>query len=192
MSRFAKWGLSLAFLFGLGSAVVAADPPKVPAPAAQPPAKTLTIEQLGQLLQDAGLAATPQKDAQGAVRSYSVRLTFNKDWSATFTFSLSNNASYVWVDVGLTSITNPGRIPPDVLMQLLKRNASTGSMAFYIDSANMLSMHMILSVDGMTPSDLKADVEYIESQMVATANLWTQSALGQTPPPPTAPPEKKG
>jgi hypothetical protein len=181
---------------GLTASTVKADgptvPPVQPAPAApaqlQQPAKAITVDQLGQLLASTGLSFTPNKNSAGVVDSYTGRVSWSEGWASTFFISLSQNDSYVWIDVGLQSIANPGTISADAILKLLHSNGDTGTTFFYLDSTNMLRFYTVVSVDGLTPAVLKSTIQQIENNVMTTSNLWSQVALGQVPPAPPANP----
>jgi hypothetical protein len=161
-------------------------PAKTPAAAPQP-AQSMTIDQLGQLLASAGISVTPNKDASGAVVSYSGQLQWSNGWSGPFTFVLSRNSTYIWIDVKLQNVTNVSAVPAPALLKLLQSNGDHGTTNFVVDSSNSLWYYSSWSVDGMTPEFLKQVISSIETTIQDTANLWSQQALGQAPPPPAPP-----
>jgi hypothetical protein len=147
----------------------------------------MTIDQLGQLLASAGISITPNKDASGAVVSYSGQLQWSNGWNGPFTFVLSRNSTYIWIDVKLQNVTNVNAVPTQALLKLLQSNADHGTTYFMLDSSNSLWFYSSWSVDGMTPEFLKQVISSVEQTIVDTANLWSQQALGQAPPPPAQP-----
>jgi hypothetical protein len=162
-------------------------PPATPAVVPQPP-KSMTIDQLGQLLASAGISVTPNKDASGAVVSYSGQLQWSNGWNGPFTFVLSRNSTYIWVDVKLQNVTNVSAVPAQALLKLLQSNGDHGTTNFVVDASNSLWYYSSWSVDGMTPDFLKQVISQVEQYITDTANLWSQQALGQVPPPPPAQP----
>ncbi len=132
MSKFTKFALAGMMAAALGVCQTRADGP-VPTPKTSKPATAaapLTDESLLTMLQNMGY--DPKADKLEKTTIYTITIE-QGTWTYYIDVMLSNDKDQLWITSSVADVPADGKVPAEMLLQLLQENNDIGPAAVYYD-----------------------------------------------------------
>jgi hypothetical protein len=130
----------------------------------------LTYQTLGDLLQKMGVKVEAKDNC------YTMEAKFTTPdqigWSIPFNFSLSKDASVIWVICGTVKVDPSTPPTAQPLYDILSINDKLGTIFFSINESHVLVLQQPINNAGVTAQGLNADLKYFFETLKKTEPLW--------------------
>ncbi|MCI0464193.1 MAG: YbjN domain-containing protein [Gemmataceae bacterium] len=170
MKRTSNWVMAACLAVALGAtwtAPLAAQPPVLKGSDADQPA---TLESIKTVLDNMGYEYEANKDKEGKVTSYAVKLS-RDGWNFVITVSPSGNQRWIWLTAWLRKPKEGW--PASILQKMLEHNHRVALPYFAIDqSDSQVKLSTPLHNRAITPALLRTNIDDLCTNLKNTVSLW--------------------
>ncbi len=134
--------------------------------------KTITQQELVQMLDNMGLEPKKTSDYWSSVAWHGEKLEFS------ISCGIKENGDYIYLESYLRAIENPDSVTAESWRKLLAKNDDIGRCTFtYDDKSHKLYMSLKIRNINMTASKLRKELDLLAEKIQSTQNIWYKDAL---------------
>jgi uncharacterized protein (TIGR03067 family) len=139
----------------------------------------LTPERLGEMLTD--LAYEPKDISLNNKKDSYEIVTEQGNWKLFLSVSISTDRQVLWLDARFAPLANPDAAPAAAWLKLLELSNENDPIHFTIDNSKRVHISMPLDNFGITPVEMRKQIERFDAVMRKTEPYWKAANFNPLP-----------